>query len=126
MYFGHAILYVEAVGKPARAYIFVGAHGFGVVMCVARHDFVVNRPQGEEMANERGVLYLYIVKLKRVVAVVRGRMFAWRQLTGRSCMDAHGSTHIIEGGPEGSDGNGLSAAIGKSGRWRAEAQLVMW
>jgi hypothetical protein len=81
MYFGPAILYIHAAGKPVRALIVVGAHGCGVVMCVALHDFVVNRPQGEDMANARGVLYLYVVKLKRVVVVVRGRTFAWRQLT---------------------------------------------
>jgi hypothetical protein len=60
MYFGPPILYVEAAGKPVRALIVVGAHGFGVVMCVALHDFVVNRPQGEDMSNVRGgVLYLW-------------------------------------------------------------------
>lgn len=49
-----------------------------------------------------GILYLYVVKLKRVVVVVRGRTFALRQLTWRSGTGAHGSTHVVEGGPEGS------------------------
>jgi hypothetical protein len=76
---------VLRTGKPVRALIVVGAHGFGVIMCVALHDFVVNRPQGEDMANARGegggFLYLYVFKLKRVDVVVRGGTFAWRHLT---------------------------------------------
>jgi hypothetical protein len=45
MFSGATTLYAEAVGNPVRALVvcdqFLGeAHGLGVLMCVARHDFV--------------------------------------------------------------------------------------
>jgi hypothetical protein len=71
-------MYAETERGPIGAIIIVGAHGFGVVMCVARLDFVVNRPRGEDMTNARACLYRFVIKLRRVIVVVRCGTFAWR------------------------------------------------
>jgi hypothetical protein len=73
-------MHAEAAGGPVRALIIVGAHGLGVVMCVARDDFIVNRSFGEDMTNRgfEGVVFCYVVKLMRVVVVVKSGTFALR------------------------------------------------
>jgi hypothetical protein len=97
-------------------------------MSVALHDFVVNRPQGEDMANARGLLYLCVVKLKRVVVVVtRERPDVRMAATHMTFRLGRARLHTCyRGWAGGVDGNGRSAAIGKSGRWRAKGQLLMW
>jgi hypothetical protein len=88
-------------------------------MCVARHDFVVNRPQGEDMANARGGSLLICGQTQ---ACHRRCERPDVRLAAAHGTLRHGRAWLhtrYRGWAGGIDGNGRSAAIGKSGRWRA-------